>query len=367
MSNRLIFSAPYKYMNGGSMYGKMISAAGATYPLPAVSINQGHTLVINDYDHDLKDYLNREFPLIFNVRSERATGFPHAWNEQKAIPHNTIAADPRIGSGDAGAPNYKIKTYDENYDRNNWQQALPRLHLAGIRYDFFNTKMQENYGSFNQDLIAKDNNDLFVDYTKTIHNEFWNGKATSLMDETNWEYQGILSQITDVSEIPKGDTIAQALQTKIAQSVAQTKWLGAPKVIAMNPVTYDLSQREEQKNQYNLYSVPITTEIVPGIEVPAIRTQAGTLPVLLTPFIEVEADTTAKTQKHKIVALNPDLISRVWLFFPNPVMFVTEDPANPIANPALSRDKNIMNFDTYILHAAHTPAHFILTKTVTGE
>ena len=364
MTNRLIFSAPYQF--DGNFKERYIAAA--SYPLPAVGFNEAHTLVVNDYDHDLKDYMNREFSIGFKIRSTRASGFPHTWNEQKAIPHNVMSVDPRIGSGTKGNPNYKVTTYDEDYGRNNWQQALPRMHLTGIRYDFFNTKMEESYGSFNQDLIAKDNADMFVDYARTISSEFWNGKATSLVDETSWEYMGMLKQITDTEEVATGDTIAQSLRTKIAKATAQTKWLGSPDVIAMNPVTYDLLCREEAKNQQNLYQVSIKSSIVPGIEVPAIHTQAGTLPIVLTPHIEVDTTTTKGKSIHKIVALNTNLIERVYLFYPNPTLFVTLDPNNPIANPALARDKNLLNIDTYILHGAYTPAHFILTKTVTqGE
>lgn len=364
MNNRLVFSAPYKF-NGNSPYGTF-KAAG-DFPLPAVSINEGHTLVVNEFDHDLKDYMNRNFPLGFKIRATESSGFPHAWNEQRAIPHNTINADPRIGSGEQGKPDYTIKNFDENYGRDNWQQALPRLHMTGIRFDFFNRKMEEHYGSFNQDLIAKDISDMFVDYTKTVNNEFWNGSATSLMDTTSWEYMGVIKQIEqnadNVSAVPDGDTIADALRTRIAKAAAQTKWLGAPDVLAMNPVTYDLLCREEAKNTNGLYSIQITTQIVPGIDVPAIRTQAGTLPVVLTPFIPLD-DSTAGSVTHKIVALNTSLIERIWLFYSSPLMFVTKDDTHPIANPALERNKNLINFDTYILHATNTPAHFILTKTV---
>lgn len=46
----------------------------------------------------------------------------------------------------------------------------------------------------------------------------------------------------------------------------------------------------------------VNVSIVPGVEVPAIRTQIGTIPIHLTPFIKV--DKSGSTQTHKIVALN---------------------------------------------------------------
>lgn len=361
MSNRTLFTAPYKYK--GQM-GK-VTAGNAGETFPTVNINDAHTLVVQDYDHQLYDYLQRNFSIGVMCRSNRASGFPHTWNEQKLIPSNTTAVDPRIGNGKSGSPDYRAKVTNTDYGRNNWQNALPRLHISGITYDFFDRKMQEEYGSFDVDLIAKDNMDMFTDYTRTISKEFWNGKATSLVDESNWEYMGILKQIKKTYEVPEGSTMAEALRSKIAEAMAQTVYIGMPTVIAMNPVTYDLLCKEEAKNEHNLYYVQIKTDIIPGVEVPAIHTQAGTLPIILTPWIEVDTTTSPGSAIHKIVALNTDFLERVWLFYDHPVMFVTQDPNNPIANPALAQDKNLMNFDTYILHGDYTPAHFILTKKVT--
>ncbi len=362
MYTRKLYSGVYDARGG---FRNELKAENAS--LPTVTINQNHTFVIQDYDHDLKDYLNRHFPMQIMCKDVRATGYEHVWYKQTKIPHNTTAVDPKLGIGTDGKANYKLATLDSDYGRGNPSVAYPRMHITGIEYTWFDTQMEMNYGAFNQDLIAKDLQDMFVDYTRTIVDEFWNGEGV-LSDDTKFTYQGILNQITDISAIPDGTRIARALQSKIAQAAAQTLYIGSPNVLAMNPVTYDLLCEEEEKNDNGLYSRNITTEIIPGVEVPAIRTQAGILPIILTPFIKIEEDETAKTTSHKIVAINTNLIDRVWLFFPSPLLFVTQDPLNPIANPALVRDKNLINIDTYILHGAETPSHFILTKTVkTGE
>lgn len=225
--------------------------------------------------------------------------------------------------------------------------------------------MQKNYGSFNEDLIAKDTRDMFVDYQRTIADEFWNGDSPTLNDTTKWTYMGILNQIKTKTAIKEG-TIAENIQSKIAEAQSQTIYLGRPNVLCMNPVTYDLLCKEEAKNEHNLYQMFVNVSIVPGVEVPAIRTQIGTIPIHLTPFIKV--DKSGSTQTHKIVALNTKMIDRVWLFWDAPKMFVTQDPNQPLNNPALMQDKNLINFDTYILHGVDTPSHFILTKDVTvGE
>lgn len=357
--NRNIFSGAYQFDKGfNGVYKASVEGK------PNVNIDRGHTFVIHDFDKDLKDYQRRNFPMLEMIPSREAVNQPHVWNEQQAIPHNTEAVDPTkgVGTGTGKEASYKKKTLDENYKRDNWKQALVRMHITGIEYSWFDTKMQERYGSYIQDLLAKDLQDMFVDYNRTIADEFWNGDSPALDDTSKWTYMGILKQITDNKDkVPAGTRIAQVLQTKIAKAQAQTVYLGSPNVICMNPITYDLLCQEEEKNANGLYTRSITTEIVPGVEVPAIRTQIGTIPIHLTPFIKVEGT------KHKIVALNTNMIERVWLFNPAPMMFVTQDPNQPLNNPALMRDKNLMNLDTYILYGAHTPSHFIIEKDTAGE
>lgn len=187
MSMKQLYTGVYKFM--GSI-GKEIKSVSGT---PNVTINKNHTLVIQDYDHDLKDYLNREFPIGVMCNSVRSTGYPHAWNEQKSIPRNTKAVDPQkgIGSDEYKNARYKLDTISAEYQRDNWQTALPRCHITGIEYPFFETQMQKNYGSFNEDLIAKDTRDMFVDYQRTIADEFWNGDSPTLNDTTKWTYMGI--------------------------------------------------------------------------------------------------------------------------------------------------------------------------------
>lgn len=361
MSNKYLYSGAYVFTGH---VGKELKAASNT---PNVAINKNHTLVVQDYDHNLKDYLNRKFPIGVMCNSVRSTGYPHVWNEQKAIPKNTVAVDPQkgLGSDDAQNARYKLNKINSEYDRDNWNTALPRCHITGVEFSFFDTQMQKNYGSFDEDLIAKDTMDMFVDYERTTSDEFWNGDSASLNDTTKWTYMGILNQIKNKYAITSG-TISDNIQSKIAEAQAQTIWLGRPNVLCMNPVTYDLLCKEEAKNEHNLYQMFVNVQIVPGVEVPAIRTQIGIIPIHLTPFIKV--DKSGSTETHKIVALNTKMIDRVWLFWDAPKMFVTQDPNQPLNNPALMQDKNLINFDTYILHGVDTPSHFILTKDVTvGE
>lgn len=358
-SNKRIFSGAYDFIKTDSGLVKA-EASGK----PNINIDREHTFVTHAFDPDLKDYQRRVFPLLDMIPSQETLGYPYVWNEQDNIPSNTEAVDPQkgVGEGIGKDANYKKKTLNTDYKRSNWKQALPRMYMTGIQYSWFDTQMQKRYGSYMQDLLAKDLNDMKVDYNRTIANDFWNGDSPSLDDTSNFKYMGILNQITDKDDtVPAGTRIAQVIQTKIAKAQAQIKYLGAPNVICMNPITFDILCQEEEKNANGLYHRSITTEIIPGIEVPAINTQVGLIPIHLTPFIKVEGT------KHKIVALNTNMIKRIWLFSPTPMLFVTQDANNPINNPALMTDKNLMNIDTYILFGTQTPSHFIITKDTAGE
>lgn len=335
--------------------GMPLAAAGN----PVTVYNEDHMLVVGDYDHILRDYLKRDFAIGLKVNSVRASGYPHTWNEQLAIPENTKAVDPRVGFGTADAPSYRPKTLNNDYKRDNWKQAFVRCYITGIRYDYFTRRVEENYGTF-EDLTAKDYNDMFTDFTRKTCNDFWNGKS-KLNDTTSFEYSGVLSQITDVTAIADGTTISDALNTKIANAMARLDYSAMPDVIAMNPATYDVLVKEEQARK--LYVRPVDAEILPGQKVTGFFTPMGVLPIVLTPFIKPEVATDGKVT-HKIVALNTSMIDRIWMFDDGPKVFEIANPDTPLANDRLLTDKFVMDFSNYIVHGAQTGAHFIMTKTV---
>lgn len=338
--------------------GNGLPIQAATNPMPVY--NEDHMLVVGDYDNVLHDYLKRDFSLGIKVNSVRASGYPHVWNEQKAIPSNTTAVDPKVGFGTTGAPSYKPATLSVNYNRDNWSTAFCRCYATGIRYDFFTREMEKNYGTF-EDLTAKDYNDMFVDFTRTTANDFWNG-TTTLNSTAAFTYAGVLSQITDMSPIAAGTTISDALNTKIASLMAGLDYAGMPNVIAMNPSTYDILCKQEAAR--SIYMRNVETEIVPGIKVPGFYTPQGLLPIILTPFIKPDTTTTAGKVIHSIVALNTDMIDRIWMFNDGPRVFEIANPDTPLANDRLLTDKFVLDFANYIVHGAQTGAHFILKHTV---
>ena len=349
------------------MAGKLYSAALAqdengtllkAAANPFTVYNEGHMLVVGDYDPVLHDYLKRDFSIGVKVNSVRSSGYPHVYNEQTKLPNNTKAVDPKIGFGTAGNPSYRPTTLDADYGRDSWKTAFPRAYVTGIRYTFFDRSMEQDYGAF-ENLIAKDTNDMMTDFVKTTANDFWNG-TTPLDSTTAFTYCGVLSQVTDKTAIAGNTTIVGAIQTKVASLMARLDYTKYPDVIAMNPATYDLLVKEEEARQ--IYTRPIEAEIVPGVKVPGIYTPVAVLPVVLTPFIKPEVAGGKTT--HSIVALNTSMIDRVWLFNESPTMYEVATPENPLGNNGLMTDKFILNFENYVVHGASSGAHFILTKEV---
>lgn len=335
---------------------------------PGVNVNDGHALIMDGYEQILHDYLQREFPIGISVNSMEASGPVHMWNEQKAIPSNTTAMDPKLGVGST-TPDYAVATLNDDYQRDNWLNALPRLYGSRIEYDYFTLKAEQRYGTF-EDLTAKDYNDMIVDFTKVTHNDFWNGRSTGLAATTGtykFEYTGVLGQITDTAAIADGTFIANALNTKIASLQARLDYSGMPDVICMNSATYDVLVNEEEGR--STYYQNITADILPGHKVKGFNTYIGTLPIIQTPFIKPIVGTGANgvevgKVKHQIVALNRSMIDRVWWFNNAPQFFELANPNMPLGNSRLLTNKMMLDFATYILRAPHTGAHFMLTKTV---
>lgn len=335
---------------------------------PGVNVNQGHQLIIDGYESVLHDYMKRNFTIGLMVNDIEASGPVHIFNEQKRIPTNTAAFDPKMGYASSGNPDYaKPGPLDADYQRDNWTNVIPRAYGSRIEYDYFALKSEQRYGDF-VDLTAKDYDDMIVDFTKVKADHFWNGRAAGLADNSTgvgkFEYMGIIPQITslpaNVSAIANGTLIVDAINTKFANMMMRLDFEGYPEVIAMNAATWDILVREE-RNRNGVF-VPIEKEIIPGWTVKTIATYAGDIPVLLTPYIKPVVGTTDVT--HSIVFISPKMINRAWWFNSQPTMMEFANADNANANSRLLTNKGIMQFDSYFCRGLQTGNHFVMTKTV---
>lgn len=348
---RIIASGAVMEQNGGKVFASA----------PGVNVNQGHALIMDGYEPVLYDMMLREFPIGLTLNEIEATGPIHMWNEQRKIPNNTMAMDPKLGVGST-TPDYGSTISDTDYGRDNWLNAVPRLYGSRIQYDYFTLKTEQRYGTF-EDLTVKDYNDMITMFVKTKANDFFNGRSTGLADTSStykFETTGILNQITDNGVIADGTYISNAINTKIAGLQARLDYTGLPDILCMNSATYDLLVNEEQTRSTYLQS--ITSEIIPGWTVPAIRSYHMTMPIMLTPFIKPVDN--GSTITHKIVALNKSYIDKAWWFNNGPEFFEFANPAQPLGNQRLLTDKQMLEFSTNILRFPQTGMHFTLSKTV---
>lgn len=330
---------------------------------PGVVINQGHSLEVAGYEEVLHDSLLREFPIEVGFNSLESSGSVHVYNDQKKLPNNTMAMDPKLGVGSTTA-DFGSTITDTDYGRDNFQNVVARLYGGRIQYDFFTKKMEERYGSF-EDLTVKDYNDMIVAFNQRKANDFFNGRSLALDDVSStykYELTGILTQITDSSPIADNVYISDAINTKIASLQARLDYTGMPDVLCMNAVTANMLVLEERERTG--YHQEITTEIVPGWKVPAINTPAGLLPIMVTPFIK--PSTTGGTTTHTIVALNRKYIDKIWWIQDSPMFMEFANPDQPLANQRLLTDKQMLEYSNYVLRFPYTSMHFKLTKAVTA-
>lgn len=328
---------------------------------PGLNVNEGHSLIMDGYEPVLYDMMLRDFPIGLSLNEIEAVGPVHMWNEQKKIPNNTVAMDPKLGVGTT-TPDYASGISDTDYGRDNWLSAVPRLYGARIEYDYFTMKMEQKYGEF-VDLTQKDYTDMINMFVKTRANDFFNGRSTGLADTSStykFETTGILTQITDNSTIASGTTIVDALQTKIAGLSARLDYTGMPDVLCMNPATYDLLVKQEQSREHYIQS--ITADIIPGWKVPAINCYHMVMPIMLTPFVKPVTGTGVVT--HKIVALNRSYIDKVFWINNGPQFFEFASPEQPLGNSRLLTNKQMLEFYTNILRFPHTGMHFTLSFDV---
>lgn len=350
-----------KVLSGAVGYNGKGEQVFAAYP--GVTINEGHSAEVAGFEEKLYDAQLRDFPIEVGFNTIESTGSTHVFNEQKKLPNNTMAIDPKLGVGTTTA-DFGSTISDTDYGRDNFQTVVPRTYGGRIQYDYFTMKMEQRYGSF-EDLTVKDYNDMIVGFNKTKANDFFNGRSTALNDISSTyhlETTGILSQITDSSPIADGVYIADAINTKIASLQARLDYTGMPDVICMNAATYDAMVQEE-RNRAN-YMQEITSDIVPGWNVKAINTYAGTLPIMITPFIKPTVS--GGTTTHTIVALNRKYIDKVWWIKNGPQFMEFASADQPLANQRLLTDKQMIEYMNYILRFPYTGMHFKLTKAITA-
>lgn len=270
----------------------------------------------NKYQSEIFDLVRRRGVFGQRVNQTPATGQPSRYFEQTQIPSAT-ATDPRVIVPVASQPS-----------RQEMPVTLKAL-VSQINYSIFDVEVNQQQGQFAY-LEAKDLTDAVDAVLKEHDKELWIGTDTNLIIPTTLQYFGISGQILSAPTLIVGGgappgfsqnvaigsgSIVDAIKTQVAAMVSRTDFEVKPSAWYSSPLFCDLIDKEAKALQlyYN------ETEIMPGVIVKAIPTQAGLLPLVPEPFIPLLPSGAFKQYEGFI--LSEEFVEYHWLTSPVPRVF----------------------------------------------
>lgn len=227
---------------------------------------------VNMYEDVIFDIVRRSSVALNRLPTMRATGQPHRYFEQTAIAQAQFT-DPRALSPTPASPT-RIERY-----------APIKAVINQTNITDFDKKVTEQQGQF-ADVVAKD----IVDITKGIERAraaaLWSGNDTSLTTPTTLQYFGLLSQISNQFTIDVGVSIVDGLKTIVAEMVGDSSFDIKPTAIYLNPVANNFLDQEAKAAQITFGE----SEVVAGVKVRTLSTQAGELPLVGDAFMPSATD-----------------------------------------------------------------------------
>jgi len=294
-------------MAGGSVKSAMFVGdigAAADFLAPGA-------IEINRYQAEIFDLVRRRFVFGQRINQTPATGQPSRYFEQLAIP-TAAFTDPRVIN--------PVVTQPSRVERYVTLKAL----VAQINYSLFDVEVNQQQGQFAY-LEAKDLTDA-VDSTLKLHDTaLWNGNDNSLIVPTTVQYFGVSGQIMSaptvgayptVANVTTSGSLVDGYKTAVAQMVARQDYEVRPSAIYMNPLTADLFDQEAKTVQLYFNEV----EVIPGVIVKALPTQAGVLPLVPDAGLGTLANMSGTTQYIGVIVME-EFIEYHWLTSPVPRVF----------------------------------------------
>ena len=258
---------------------------------------------VNMYETEIFDLVRRSSPIMERVRAEPANGHPHRFFEESAIAQGAFT-DPRTISYSPGGPTRSEKVI--------YIKAM----VNGSNFGLFDVQVTQQQGQFSY-VEAKDVNDIISGIQVVRCQKIWQGSDTSYTSPATIEYYGLLNQITQQATIAPGASIIDGLKAQVAKMVANTSYVVRPTAIWVNPIVGDFIDREAKAQQITMNTV----EVVAGVKVKALSTQAGELPIISTdPFLPSTTDTSygfsappAGYKNYMCAILSEPLITRPYI------------------------------------------------------
>lgn len=294
---------------GGARQGGGDISAAADYLAPGA-------IEVNRYATEIVDMVRRRFVLGQRINQTLATGQPHRYFEQMAIPE-AVAANPR-----------SLTTTTSQPQRQERVVALKAI-TAQINYGLFDVEINQQQGQFAY-LESKDLTDT-VDGVLKLHDQtLWTGNDTDLFLQTSQQYYGISGQIfagaasslgLGVTVVPATGSLVDYTKTAVANMANRQDFEVRPTAIYGNPTLLDLFDKEVYDNGRQLFYNQV--EVLPGVVVNGIPTQVGMLPLVSDPAITNISNVggSGKTQYSWFITSDVDMIKYAYLTDPLPRVF----------------------------------------------
>jgi len=225
------------------------------------------------FEREIMDIIRRTSITMQRLASAQcpATGHPHRYFEQTAVAQ-AAAVDPRNLSATTTGPT-RVE-----------RPAFIKAATAQSNLSLFDRDVTEQQGQF-ASVVAKDVDDIISAIERLRAQMFWSGNDTSLMTPTQLQWMGALAQITLQFTISPAASIIDGLKSQVALMLANQLYKPKPSAIYVNPVLGDYIDQELKAAKLELKPV----EVVAGVTVGGLSTQAGVLPIIGDAFMPTDA------------------------------------------------------------------------------
>jgi len=266
---------------------------------------------VNRYQAEIFDLVRRRFVLGQRINQVPATGQPSRYFEQLAI-GTAQFVDPRNIAG-------VTATQPERVEKVVTLKAI----VAQINYSIFDVEVNQQQGQFPY-LEAKDLTDQVDAVLKQHDLKLWNGADTDLVVPTSTQYFGISGQINSatsfggfnqVKTIGSSSSLVDGTKTQVAGMVARQDYEVKPSGFYLNPLFADLFDQEAKTVQLYYNEV----EVIPGVIVKALPTQAGLLPLI--PDAGLSVLPSGAQNQYSGAILSEEFVEYHWLTSPIPRVF----------------------------------------------
>jgi hypothetical protein len=234
-------------------------------------------IITDDFQKEITDVLRRSSVLDARLQYVPATGDISTYYEQNTI-NGGAFIDPRNPSATATS---NVRTP---------HGAKIKALTNQVNFGHYDVTLGQQQNNF-PELKAKDLNDMLNGIGLTHGRALWRGTDTALAVPTTLQYVGLASQITNTFSVAIAASIVAAVRAKVAAMVASELYELMPTAIYIHPIAHHYLEEEERtasNNQTQISSLKKTT--VAGLEVLAIMTAAGLLPIIPEPFLPSTVD-----------------------------------------------------------------------------